>query len=216
MIETNRFFLQKEGVNQIVLRYTIGTQSIILAEPCYHTQVWEHRPRVSGDLPVTSTPLPSHVCTSICSYCNGLVCVCYCDIRRHPKRASHKCPFSCSIIMISCTNCWAWVYSISYMAIWTVSSSTDWTSNCRASLLQSTALAFSCLFANLFFVLGTINSLLTSHLKNKSDKGANLRHFLCGSSEWHCAGYQPIYILCCTSHIVPTSPYFKLGLTSLL
>ncbi len=27
MIETNRFFLQKEGVNRIVLRYKIGTQS---------------------------------------------------------------------------------------------------------------------------------------------------------------------------------------------
>ncbi len=27
MIETNRFFLQKEGVNGIVLRYKIGTQS---------------------------------------------------------------------------------------------------------------------------------------------------------------------------------------------
>ncbi len=47
------FFLQKEGVFWVVLRYKIGTQSyrksptqgVIIAEPPYHAQVWEYPTR---------------------------------------------------------------------------------------------------------------------------------------------------------------------------
>ncbi len=56
VIETNQFFLQKEGVNQIMMRHNIGTQSdrqsqkwgVITAEPPYHAQVWEYPPQAQG------------------------------------------------------------------------------------------------------------------------------------------------------------------------
>ncbi len=51
VIETNRFFLQKEGVNRIVLRYKIGTQSD------RKSQKWGSSPRNLPTMPkYGSTP----------------------------------------------------------------------------------------------------------------------------------------------------------------
>ncbi len=53
VIETKWLFLQKEGVNQIMMNHSIGTQSdrksktgVITVEPPYYAQVWEYPPWV--------------------------------------------------------------------------------------------------------------------------------------------------------------------------